>query len=101
MIAKIFSKRLQQLRMKKGVSQSKMSLDLHMSENYIYNIEAGIAYPSMTQFFGICEYFDITPAEFMQFEPNQTSKEEQLLETVKGLSNEKLEQVIRFAEAIK
>ena len=97
---KVFSDRLRQLRAQKGVKRTQMSVDLHMSESYIYNIEAGFAYPSMAQFFGICAYFGITPAEFMQFEPETTSKQEELLAAVEGFDNEKMDQVIRFAKEI-
>ncbi len=68
MARRIFSKRLQQLRMAKGVSRQKMSRDLGMADTYIYNIEADYAYPTMTIFFAICEYFDITPKEFFDWE---------------------------------
>lgn len=97
---RVFSERLRQLRAQKGVKRTQMSIDLHMSESYIYNIETGLAYPSMAQFFGICEYFGITPAEFMQFEPERSSKQEELLEAVEGFSNEKMDQVIRYAKEI-
>ncbi len=68
MARRVFSKRLQQLRLEKGVTQIKMSHDLGMSENYIFNIESDYAYPTMTIFFAICEYFDITPKEFFDWE---------------------------------
>ncbi|MBQ8893831.1 MAG: helix-turn-helix transcriptional regulator [Clostridia bacterium] len=97
---KSFGRRLRQLRIEKGVKQIQMSQDLHMTNSYIYNIEAGLAYPSMSQFFGICEYFGITPAAFMKFDSEQTTKEEELLETVKGFSNEKMDQLIRIAKTI-
>jgi len=97
----IFSKRLQQLRAEKGVSRIQMSQDLKMADSYIYNIEAGYAYPSMTQFFAICEYFDILPYEFMKFEPNTNSKEDELLDTVQGLSDADIDVLIQAAEKIK
>ena len=68
MARRVFSRRLRQLRAEKGVSQGKMSLDLGMTENYIYNIENDYAYPTMTVFFAICEYLDITPKEFFDWE---------------------------------
>jgi transcriptional regulator with XRE-family HTH domain len=46
-----------------------MSHDLGMSENYIFNIESDYAYPTMTIFFAICEYLDVTPKEFFDWEP--------------------------------
>ena len=32
--------------------------------SYINNISSGKTLPSMTEFFAICDYFDITPVEF-------------------------------------
>lgn len=77
-----------------------MSQDLKMSQSYIYNIESGYAYPSMTQFFAICEYLDISPYEFMKFDSSYTTKEEELLEAVKGFSNEKMDQIIGYIKTI-
>lgn len=56
--------RLARLRMQKGVSARDMSLSLGQSNNYINSIENRKALPSMQAFFYICEYLDVTPAEF-------------------------------------
>ncbi len=100
MASHIFGKRLQQLRIEKRVNRERMSLELMMSKNYIYNIETGYCYPSMTQFFAICEYLDVMPHEFMKFDSSYTSKEEELVDAVAGFSPEKMEQVIAFAKSL-
>ncbi len=56
--------RITRLRLQKGVSEYKMSYDLGHSRGYINNISSGKTLPSMTEFFAICEYFEITPVEF-------------------------------------
>lgn len=56
--------RITELRMKKDVSEYKMSLDLGQSRNYIQGITSGKALPSMAQFMNICEYFEMTPMQF-------------------------------------
>jgi len=96
-----FRLRLRQLRVEKKVGQLKMSQDLMMSKNYIYNIEKGYAYPSMTQFFAICEYLDVAPYEFLKFGEGCTTKQEELLEAVAGFTPEQVGEVIRFAERLK
>ena len=96
----LFRRRLRQLRFKKGVDAKTMSLDLHMTKNYIYNIENGYAYPSMTQFFAICEYLDIAPHKFMIFEPETSSQQEQLLELTNRWTPEQMDQLICFAKKI-
>lgn len=98
MPAKVFSKRLQQLRLEKGVSQEKMSLELGMTKNYIYNIETCRSYPSMTQFFSICEYLKIDPYKFICFEPCYNAKEDELFDIVKDWDNEKMDRLIHIAK---
>lgn len=62
-----FSNRLSKLRMQKGVSARDMSLSIGQNPGYINNIETGKALPSMTNFFYICSYLDITPMDFFDF----------------------------------
>ncbi|MCM1061785.1 MAG: helix-turn-helix domain-containing protein [Ruminococcus sp.] len=61
-----FSERVSGLRVSRNVklSSRKLSQELNQCESYINKIETGRALPSMEMFFKICEYFDITPAEF-------------------------------------
>lgn len=96
-----FSRRLSELRINKGISARDMSLSIGQSPGYINNIENGVNYPSMTVFFYICEYLGITPAEFFDTTSKNPSKERELLETVKGLSNEQLDSLILLAKGLK
>ena len=61
---KFFSERMTKLRIQKGVSEYKMSLDMGHSGSYINSRASGKALPSMGEFLYMCEYFGITPAEF-------------------------------------
>ena len=56
--------RITELRMKKNVSEYRMSLDLGHSKSYIQSISSGKSLPSLPEFLGICDYFRITPKEF-------------------------------------
>ncbi|MEG2378311.1 MAG: helix-turn-helix transcriptional regulator [Clostridia bacterium] len=56
--------RITQLRLAKGISEYQMSYELGHSRSYVYNISSGRALPPMREFLGICEYFEVTPAEF-------------------------------------
>ena len=56
--------RITQLRLRKGVSEYKMSYDLGHSRGYVHNISSGKATPPMKEFFAICEYFELTPQLF-------------------------------------
>lgn len=74
MTEKEFSLRLAQLRSEKGVSARDMSLSIGQNASYINNIENGKALPSMTGFFYICEYLNITPGEFFDAENKNPEK---------------------------
>ena len=58
-----FYQRISELRTQKGVSARDMSLSLGQSESYINKIENKRTLPSMTGFFYICDYLNITPQE--------------------------------------
>ena len=75
--------RITQLRLKKGVSEYQMSYDLGHSRGNIYNISSGKSLPPMSEFFSICDYFNITPAEF--FDDGQ-SNPALIQEAISGLS---------------
>ena len=60
----LFAKRLEQLRLEKNVSAREMSLALGQNASYINRIESGKALPSLSLFFYICDYFQITPKDF-------------------------------------
>ncbi len=77
--------RITQLRLQKGVSEYKMSYDLGHSRGYIYNISSGKTLPSMTEFFAICDYFEITPIEFFNAEIVNPSLMTELTEDLKKL----------------
>mgnify|MGYP000047537387 FL=1 len=71
MCKEAFSKRLVQLRMAKGVSARDMSLSLGQNPGYINSIENNKTFPSMSNFFEICDYLNITPMEFFDLESAQ------------------------------
>lgn len=60
--------RITELRLKKGVSEYKMSYDLGHNKNYIRAITSGRSLPSMEGLFAIADYFQMTPAEFFDKE---------------------------------
>lgn len=98
---KSFSLRLSKLRINKGVSARDMSLSIGQSPSYINNIETGLSYPSMTVFFYICDYLGITPAEFFDTQSENPTKEKDLLNAIKGLSNEQLDNIITLVNGLK
>lgn len=83
-----FAKRLSELREKKGISARSMSLSIGQNANYINQIENKKTFPSMQNFFYICDYLEVTPYDF--FDPYSKSQKEilELLENIKRLSQE-------------
>lgn len=77
--------RITYLRMKKNVSEYKMSYDLGHSKSYVYNISSGRALPPLSEFFAICDYFNITPAEFFDTSTNHPDLIKKAVEGMKQL----------------
>ena len=86
-------KRLAQLRVQKGVSAREMSLALGQNTGYISNIESGKTLPSMTGFFYICEYLDISPCDFFDFDTQAPKEASEMMSRLKRLNAVQLNHV--------
>lgn len=65
--------RITELRLQKGVSEHRMSLDLDKSGSYIRGITNGLSVPSVRELLNIMLYFNITPADFFRpLQPKDT-----------------------------
>lgn len=80
--------RITELRLKKGLSEYQLSLALGNSQGYIQSISSGRTLPSMRSFLDICEFFDITPVEFFDYDNHYPEIYRDLFEKIKKLSNE-------------
>lgn len=76
--------------MKKGVSEFQMSFDLGRSKGYIQGISSGKALPSMKQFLNICEYFEISPQDFFDPDPDKTKSLNDIYEKMEFLDKDAL-----------
>lgn len=56
--------RITELRIKKNVSEYRMSMELGKNRAYLNGISSGRSMPSLEQFLEICDYFEITPLQF-------------------------------------
>ena len=90
---KDFALRLATLRTKKGVSARDMSLSIGQNPGYINGIETGRNNPSLTGILYICEYLDITPSEFFDFDSTNPAKLKPIIEDMKKLNDEQLQAV--------
>lgn len=90
MDADFVRERITQLRVRKDVSEYKMSYDLGHSRGYINNISSGKTLPSMTEFFAICDYFGISPAEFFDGGCTNPKLSRDVIELISQLNEEDL-----------
>lgn len=70
-----------------------MSLDIGQNENYINSIESGKSLPSMTGFFYICEYLNISPRDFFDESTDYPQQLNQLIDDLKKLDERQLKNV--------
>ena len=93
--------RITQLRLNKGISEYQLSYDLGHSRGYINNISSGKSLPSMSEFFAICEYFNITPIEF--FDTNHTNPEllSKAIDEIKTLNDDDMLLMLTLIKRIK
>ncbi len=96
-----FSKRLSSIRAAKKLSAREMSLSLGQGAGYINNIENGNNLPSMSMFFEICEYLEITPKEFFDYPSLRAGKTAQMLTIFEQLGGEEQDLMIKLAERLK
>lgn len=101
MTKEAFIKRLTDLRIAVGVSARDMSLSLGQSPGYINNIENGVNLPSMSMFFYICDYLNISPQEFFDTTSSNPNKTNQLADLAKDLPQDKLDLVINLIKELK
>lgn len=88
--------RITELRIKKNVSEYRMSLDLGQNRSYIQAISSGRALPSMAQFLKICDYFDITPLQFFDSEVVNPQLLRKAVEGMRKLTDDDLIMLIGF-----
>ena len=95
-----FSIRLAKLRTRKGVSARDMSLSIGQNAGYINNIETGKSFPSMSGFFFICEYLNITPKEFFDTDTEYPEDMRKLINNLKYLNREQLSNIASIVEGL-
>ena len=100
MYEKLFSKRLAELRIQKGVSARDMSLSLGQNPGYIRAIESGSACPAMSRFFSICEYLNVTPQEFFDFNEDHADGINALVNQLDKLDEEQIQTLTAFIKTI-
>jgi len=88
--------RITELRLKKDVSEHRMSLDLDKSGSYLRGISSGAALPSLKELFNIIAYFNMTPSEFFSPLDDKDTPYSKLCERLRDLDDTDLEKVDTF-----
>ena len=95
-----FQTRLAQLREKKGVSARDMSLSIGQNPGYINNIETGKALPSMSGFFYICEYLQLSPKDVFDTDAKNPEKLNELIKDLKRLDDKQLDSIASIVQGL-
>lgn len=100
MDAAFIRERITELRLQKGVSEHRMSLDLGHARSYIHGISSGKVLPSMTEFLAICDYFEITPEHFFKSTTQSGVLLSKLEALLPDLSDADLNILLKLAERL-
>lgn len=100
MYEEMFARRLTQLRMQKGVSARDMSLSLGQNHGYINSIENGKTFPTMANFFYICEYLHVTPKDFFDVDAEDPETLREMVANLKKLDPQEFEALSRIVEGL-
>ena len=93
---KFFARRLTSLRIEKGVSEYKMSLDMGRNSGYINAIANCKSLPSMGEFLYMCDYLGVTPSEFFDEKFEGELKYKELEKSIRRLSDDDFELLKAF-----
>ena len=90
---KEFPLRLSMLREKKDISARNLSLEMGQNPGYINSIERGKAYPTMTNFFMICQFLDVSTMEFFCYEDKRPVEMRNLIRHLGHLNDRQFSEV--------
>lgn len=101
MNADFIRERITELRIKKGVSEHRMSMDLGHARSYIHGIVCGKTLPSMAEFLSICDYLEIAPKYFFDDGIDNGVLLTQLNQYSRDLKESDLSLIVTMAERLR
>ncbi|WP_409968896.1 helix-turn-helix transcriptional regulator [Bengtsoniella intestinalis] len=93
-----FSNRLVHLRQQKNVSARDMSLSLGQGHSFIHSIESGNNFPTMLNFFYMCEFLEIAPKDFFDYGKLNSARMATMIEQLERLSDEQFDSIASVIE---
>lgn len=88
--------RITRIRIEHNISEYQLSLDLGFSKGYIQAISSGNIMPSMAALYKICDYFEITPAQFFAGSTSDSKLFEDLTNAIREMSVEEQYSLYHF-----
>ena len=82
--------RITRLRLEKNLSEYQLSLAIGKCKTYIQAVTSGKSLTAMEPFVDICDYFDLTPAEFFDDSPKDSAQLRRIRHKIEQLSQEDL-----------
>lgn len=94
--------RITELRIKRGISEYKLSYDVGHSKNYVHNIVTGYSQPSVKELLYLIEALGVTPHDFFDeaFEYSNPYLSKKIMEGIKGMPDEDLEMILMMIERL-
>ena len=96
----LFAERIVALRNRKNVSAREMSLAIGQNASYINRIENKQAFPSMQSFFYICEYLEISPRDFFDYDTAYPKELHDINNLLSTLDKETFETVYKLIKTL-
>lgn len=93
--------RITELRLSKGVSEYKMSLDLGHGKNYIQSITSGRSLPSLSELPYICEYLGVSVRNFFDETSKSPALIQDILKRAQSLNEDDLIAIINIMDRMK
>lgn len=93
--------RITELRMKQGISESKMSGDLGHNKNYIQHIVSGKSNPSVQELLYIIDYLGVSPCLFFDEGNPQPVLAQKIIDGLKNMPESDLLLLISFINRMK
>ncbi len=90
---KDFALRLSTLRQQKNITARDMSISLGQSHNFINNIELGKNFPTMLNFFYICEFLGVEPKDFFDYDNKNPLGMPEIIANLQKLSKDEFDNI--------
>lgn len=93
-------RRITELRLSRKMSEYQLSLQLGQCKSYIQGITSGKSLPSIKQLYNICDFFDITPAQFFDDSSDVSPLYHETANHLRSLDDNELDAILKIVRQI-